>query len=207
MLVFDIGANIGKWSIANIDNVNQIIAVEASPKTFGQLKEKCNSKQNILPLNYAVCNNNGKDIVFYESNSDCISTLNIDWLNNPISRFYKHSNFTEIICKTITLDMLIEQYGKPQFIKVDVEGAEFDCISSLTQKIDLLCFEWASELKEISFKCIDYLSTLGFNKFYIQNGDSYTFRPSEEQFYDINLLKENLSKTRLKIDWGMIWCK
>jgi hypothetical protein len=102
---------------------------------------------------------------------------------------------------------LIQLYGKPNLIKVDVEGSEYECISSLTQKVDTLCFEWASETINNSIKCLEYLQTLGFDKFYIQNEDNYTFVPEQHSYYDIIFTKENLSKTIPKKDWGMIWCK
>ena len=98
-------------------------------------------------------------------------------------------------------------YGLPDLIKIDVEGGEYECISSLTQKVKLLCFEWASEVNSITFKCIDYLFTIGFTQFYIQDGDHYTFRPDDNSFYDIHITKNKLLITKEKIDWGMIWCK
>ena len=135
-----------------------------------------------------------------------MSTINKEWLTNPTSRFYNHP-YTEIICKTISIDKLIEQYGIPHLIKIDVEGGEYDCIQSLTQKVKLLCFEWASETNDITFNCIDYLSNIGFTQYYMQHGDNYVFRPQDNDFYNISTVKQNLSTTTPKWDWGMIWCK
>ncbi len=89
-------------------------------------------------------------------------------------------------------------------IKIDVEGGEYECITSLNQKVKMLCFEWASEVNDITFKCIDYLLNLGFTQFYIQNEDNYLFRPQDNDFYTI---KKELSNTIPKQNWGMIWCK
>jgi FkbM family methyltransferase len=203
MTYFDIGSNIGKWALANIDKCNKIISVEASPITFNKLVAHTNHNK-IIPLNYAVCNNNGEDIVFYHADADTLSTLNKDWLTSKESRFYNYT-YTQITCKTITIDKLIEIYGIPDLIKIDVEGGEYECISSLTKKVDQLCFEWASEVNEITFKCLDYLFTLGFTQFYLQFTDEYTFRPVEH--YDINIVKDKLNNTIPKHDWGMIWCK
>ena len=36
-MFFDIGANIGKWSLSNVNNCEKIIAIEASPYTFKRL--------------------------------------------------------------------------------------------------------------------------------------------------------------------------
>lgn len=157
-------------------------------------------------LIFAVCNNNCNDITFYHATCDTLSTLNKDWLASSESRFYNQP-FTEIKCKTITIDKLINLYGKPDLIKIDVEGGEFECISSLTQKVDLLCFEWASETNDITIKSLDYLSNLGFTSFYIQNEDHYTFRPIDTNFYDLLTAKNILSNTIPKQDWGMLWCR
>ena len=202
-MFFDIGANIGRWSMENIHSCDKIICVEASPRTFSKLISNC-SNDSIIKLNYAVCNNDGKDITFYHADCDVLSTLNKDWLTQESSRF-NNTRFTAIQCKTITLDKLIEIYGKPSLIKIDVEGGEFDCVTSLTQKVDLLCFEWASEVNPITFKCLDYLATLGFQQFYVQMEDTYTFRPSV--FYSIDTAKAILEGTTAKVHWGMVWAK
>jgi FkbM family methyltransferase len=204
-MYFDIGANIGKWSLANINQCKKIITIEASPITFNKLVDNCKNDKIIL-LNYAVCNNNGNDITFYQAESDTLSTINKEWLTAESSRFYNH-RYTEINCKTITIDKLIEQYGLPDMIKIDVEGGEYECICSLTQKVKLLCFEWASETNIITFNCIDYLYNLGYTQYYIQIFDDYSFRPQDNDFYDINTIKTKLSNTIPKEDWGMIWCK
>jgi FkbM family methyltransferase len=204
-MYFDIGSNIGRWSLANINLCDKIISIEASPITFNRLANNCKNDKIIL-LNYAVCNNNGNDITFYQADWDVLSTINKDWLTMDTSRFYNQP-YTETTCKTITIDKLIEQYGLPDLIKIDVEGGEYECILSLTQKVKLLCFEWASEVNDITFKCIDYLLNLGYTQFYIQNCDNYSFRPQDNDFYDINAIKTKLSNTTPKNDWGMIWCK
>jgi hypothetical protein len=42
---------------------------------------------------------------------------------------------------TITLDLLIEKYGVPDFIKIDVEGFEEKVLHGLSQRISFLSFE------------------------------------------------------------------
>jgi FkbM family methyltransferase len=204
-MFFDIGANIGSWTLANIERCDKIVTVEASPITFEKLVNNIKNDKIIL-LNYAVCNNNGNDITFYQANCDVLSTINKSWLTSETSRFYNQP-YTEITCKTITIDKLIQQYGLPDLIKIDVEGGEYECVSSLTYKVNLLCFEWASETNDITLKCIDYLFNLGYTQYYIQNGDNYTFIPQDNDFYDISSIKSKLSNTKPKHDWGMIWCK
>ena len=86
-MYLDIGANIGKWSVANISSTNKIVAVEASPTTFGILQQNMQHYPQITCLNYAVCANNEQDIVFYEADFNTLSTINKDWLTLETSRF------------------------------------------------------------------------------------------------------------------------
>jgi hypothetical protein len=46
---------------------------------------------------------------------------------------------------------------------------------------------------------------LGYNEFFVQYEDEYTFTPSK--FNTLNEVKEELSKTIDRLDWGMIWAK
>jgi FkbM family methyltransferase len=202
-LCFDIGANVGAWSLKNIDKYDKIIAVEADENTFAKIKQNVLHNNKILPINYAACDSKEEYINFYRCDSDVLSTLNKDWLDGGKSRF--NLNYTEILCKTISIDKLIKLYGMPELIKIDVEQGEYDCIKSLTQKVDTLCFEWASEFFEISLNCLNYLYKLGFRMFFVQFTDDYIFRPTE--YYNIETAKQILGNTTPKHEWGMVWCK
>jgi FkbM family methyltransferase len=203
-LCFDIGANIGRWAIANSNDFNKIISVEASKNTFIKLSENIKQYNNIVALNYAVCSSSDEYVNFYYAESDVLSSLNEKWVNGSESRF--KVNYTTEICKTISIDKLIEQYGLPEFIKIDVESYEFDCIKTLSKKIDILCFEWASENLDVALNCLNHLYKLGFTSFYIQmNSDEYKFRPYT--YTSINNVKNILINTTPKSEWGMIWCK
>ena len=37
--------------------------------------------------------------------------------------------------------------------------------------------------------------------------DDYSFRPNDNEFYDISTTKTKLINTIPKQHWGMIWCK
>lgn len=208
MIAFDIGANIGRWTYANLNNYSKIIAIEASPSTYQYLRNNLESYKNCECLNYVVSNNDNKPISFYECDSIVLSTINKEWFDNEKSRFYKH-NYVERVYNSITIDKLIEIYGIPDLIKIDVELGEFNVISSLNQKVPLLCFEWASEFNEITFNCLDYLVNLGFTEFYLQFSDTYDFKPNDNEYISLELIKEELKKTIPKKHehFGMIWCK
>lgn len=209
MLLFDIGANIGNWTLANIGD-NKIICVEASPTTFEKLIHNVQNKGNIIPLNYAVSDVSTDTVIFYESNSNILSTLDKKWLEDSRSRFGINSPFggyvphKEINVKTITLDKLITTYGIPDLLKIDVEGAENIVLRSLTSKAKLICFEWASEWNVETIECIDHLVKIGYNQFHVQNQDTYNYRPNEFE-HTSSSIKDYLRSTTPMVEWGMIW--
>lgn len=205
-MIFDIGANIGKWTLENINSGDKFICIEASPSTFNKLFSNLGNNQKVTLLNYAICDNNGEDIKFYDCDCNTLSTINKAWLTDETSRFYNYG-YKEISVKTLSIDNLIEKYGIPKLIKIDTEGGEFECLKSLSVKVEDLCFEWASETNEITFKCLDHLKNLGFSKFYIQDCDEYTFRPNNSEYKDFEIVKSELLTKIPKKDWGMIWCK
>jgi FkbM family methyltransferase len=208
MLIFDIGANIGKYSSTFAKNSeNTIISVEASPNTFNILKVNMLPFTNVTALEYAVCNSKEPYITFYNCQSHTLSTLDINWLTSSDSRFGDHGGrFNEIQVKTISLDALIEKYGIPDILKIDVEGAEEQVIKSLSQKVPVLLFEWAAEWKDSLKRAIDHLTSLGFSRFHVQKEDMYSYYPPDFELTS-DECKMLLDISTIKIDWGMIWAK
>jgi len=204
-ICFDIGANIGDWSLKNINNYTKIVSVEASERTFDKLSKNVESFQTIVPINYAVCHSKEEFIKFYHCRNDVLSTLNKKWLEGGVSRF--NDPYTEILCKTISIDKLVKIYGIPDLIKIDVESAELECIKSMSKKYNDVCFKWASEFLDNTFNRLNHVYKLGYRKFYIQmNNDEYTFRPNENDYFDIQKVKEILCRTMPKHELGIIWC-
>lgn len=208
MLLFDIGANIGAWARANSSPGIRIISVEASPITYSQLRANVSGVSGVTALHYAVSPTSEPTVTFYHCNAaNTLSTLDKEWLSSSDSRFgYCKSSITEVSVPAITIDKLIETYGMPDLLKVDVEGAENIVLQSLTQKTPLICFEWASEWREKNIQCIDRLASLGFTEFALQYEDNYTFRPSvfDKSAADIIHI---ISNTTPKKEWGMIWAR
>lgn len=208
MLIFDIGANIGRYSLTfAVNPENTIISVEASPNTFNMLKINMSPFTNVTALDYAVSNSKEPYITFYNCQSDTLSTLDINWLTSSESRFGDHQGrFSPIQVKAITLDALIEKYGVPDILKIDVEGAEEQVIRSLSKKVPILLFEWAAEWKDSLKLAIDHLTSLGFTKFHVQKEDKYSYYPLD---FDLtsDQCKQVLEASVNKVDWGMIWAK
>ena len=61
------------------------------PIHLKNLVKNCEKNDKIICLNYAVCNNNGKDITFYDAGTNSgISTINKRWLTRSFIKVCQH---------------------------------------------------------------------------------------------------------------------
>ena len=73
---------------------------------------------------------------------------------------------------TTTLDRLIEQFGVPAFVKIDVEGSEPAVLAGLGRPVPALSFEYLPRALEEVQACLARLITLGPYQFNWSVGES-----------------------------------
>jgi hypothetical protein len=74
-----------------------------------------------------------------------------------------------------TLDALVDKYGAPAFIKVDVEGFEEEALQGLAHAVKALSFEFTTIQRDVALACIERCITLGYARFNAALGESQTF--------------------------------
>lgn len=74
-----------------------------------------------------------------------------------------------------TLDALVHQYGRPAFIKIDVEGFEAEVLAGLSTPVPSLSFEWLAETMPVALACVERLERLGPYRFNVSKGESMRF--------------------------------
>jgi len=99
---------------------------------------------------------------------------------------------------------LVKIYGKPNLVKIDVEGYEYEVMLGLTQKLNDICFEWAEEQYENINKTCLHLKSLGYENFGCIYNDDYLIRPTTFSSWIDCDIHNNISSNR-KMNWGMIW--
>lgn len=205
--IYDIGANIGKFTEVNIDKyINcEFIVVEANPNLIPVLEKKFESIKNIKILNLCVSDSDGF-VDFYISEADTISTASKEWINE--SRFNNFKYNSPIKVKSVSIDSMMIEYGESDYTKIDVEGYEYTIIKGIEKYIGLISFEWAEEMILDIKNSLFHLNSIGYKEFYITYNDDYKFIPDFYISYNdiISELDNNLDDKR-KEKWGMIFSK
>ena len=131
----DIGANIGIFPIYYCDKVKQIISFEAEPENFSLFKRniELNNVKNCYIYNCAVVWDDRKETSFY---------LNTKKNKGSHSMLIKGGR-DEITVNCLNINDIIETH-KPNKLKIDIEGGEYELIKSIKNwnNIKELIFEY-----------------------------------------------------------------
>ena len=204
-ILYDVGANEGKYTEINLNKFDKYILVEANPLLAEKLRQKYKTNTAIHIVE-AIASNKESE-TFYISNADTISTSDTEWIRQ--SRFSNNYTWRPVEgIQTVSLDRLISIYGEPTLLKIDVEGYEYNVLQSLTKKVKLLCFEWAEEKKEEILLSLEYLHNQNYTRFHLQMEDKYDYVVDDadwcdfRKMYDLMNVSCNINRKEI---WGMLW--
>jgi len=161
-LCFDVGANIGDYTAALKSAGARVVAIEPQPSCLRELRARFSGDKKVILVPFAL---GGTERVarFYIRQHHETSSLIENWESAESNDYLE-----KIDIPVKTLEGLFKAYGKPRYIKIDVEGSEMEILSALQSKIDLLSFEYhltpsdyASKMKVIEM--LERFGSLSFN--------------------------------------------
>ena len=172
-LVFDIGLNNGDDAAYYLHLGYRVVGIEANPLLAAQCSQRFEREIRVGQMkvvNAGILREPG-EFTFYRSlQNDGWSTFKPDFNEEP-------GNWEELRVSCTTTKQLIEDHGQPYFIKVDIQGADFQVLETLTP---------ATAPAYISLEInstdpfIDSLVRLGYSAFKFVDGE--TFRPTPPIF-------------------------
>jgi FkbM family methyltransferase len=142
-LVFDIGANLGTLTRVFESIGAKVIAVEPNPDCLRHI-ELTTSTESVKTLQAAIGEKGGLGVIQVSDRKDKMSSLSESWreaMSNENSHFvglWKR----ELTVPIVTLDSMVERFGRPFYVKIDVEGYEEQVLKGLSYCPPLLSFEF-----------------------------------------------------------------
>lgn len=156
-LVFDIGANIGRMTYQYLALGALVVAVEPqSVCVKEELVPRFGDDDRVIIVHKACGAEEGEATITTYGHGSTISTcvpnyywqIGGPWQNTP------HDGRETV--EMTTLDALIETYGVPDFIKIDVEGYERQVLAGLSQFVPL-SFEFHPFFADAALACMSRL--------------------------------------------------
>jgi FkbM family methyltransferase len=200
--VFDVGANLGDKAQWFVDRGARVIAVEPQPKLIDHLKLRFSDNQLVTIVSKGLAEQAG-ELTMSISDNHVLSTFSEDW---KIGRFKNEKWNEHVRVPVTTLDELINEFGHPRYVKVDVEGYEKQVIDGLNQKTGVISFEFTAEYIERAADICSKLRSIGYRHFNIGLGERTDFAfpakwpTSEEVLKILRVLSE-----REPLLWGDIY--
>jgi len=190
LVIFDIGANYGWYSLvfSKMHPNMQIYAFEPIPATFNYLKKNIilNNCESIKIFNNGLSNETGTiDFYFYPELSGNASLANVSG----------RKDVQIIPCSVKKLDEFVEENNvHPDFIKCDVEGAEFLVFQGgyeTIKKYRPMIFsemlrKWSAKFNYHPNRIINFLKDLGYRCFIPHNGQMKEFFEMDENTGETN---------------------
>src|SRR5580704_8306608 len=163
-LVFDIGANVGHYALIFRSLRAQVVAVEPQAGLVAGLRWRFGGHQDMQIVQAAVGSTKATAVLHKAPNQSEIASLRADV--GERSRFAASHHFSEAeTVPVVTLDSLLQQFGRPDFCKIDVEGFECEVLAGLSQPLPLLSLEFNREFWNETKRCLARLGELGDYRF------------------------------------------
>jgi FkbM family methyltransferase len=189
-VIFDIGANIGYYSLnlALSRRKSLVFAFEPIPETFGLLRRNVsmNAVFNIKINNFALSDMSGENVLYYYAEHSG---------NASLSNLTGRSDVQEILCKSHTLDSFVAiNECRLDFMKVDVEGAELKVLTGGLETIKRfrpiifaeILRKWSSKFGYDPNEIFDLLRSLGYCSFVVDRFCLRQFDRMDEDTMETN---------------------
>ncbi|QLE40326.1 FkbM family methyltransferase [Nostoc sp. C052] len=168
-LIIDVGVHTGEDTEFYLKKGFRVVGIEAHPELYEATKKRLNlyiEKGQLTLLNIAVSPKD-EPVTFYANLERSFwGTTSPDWAIRNKCSFDAPS--IEITVEGRRFERILEEFGIPYYLKVDIEGADLLCIQALRQfntKPQFLSIEstktsWKELLEEFAL-----LKELGYHKF------------------------------------------
>ena len=191
-LAFDIGAHIGDRAGSFLRLGASVVVVEPQPRVFRALRLLYGKNPHATLRCAAVGAAAGTLDMFVNSDNPAVTTASADLISAAQRSVQWEGQIWDqnIKVPVTTLDQLIQMHGRPDFVKIDVEGYECDVLMGLTAALPALSFEFTTIQKDVALRCLKQLARLGHYTYNVSIGE--THRLKYDDWVDADTMSRDL---------------
>jgi FkbM family methyltransferase len=162
-LVFDVGAHAGNRARAFAAIGCRVVAVEPQPDFARLLRAMFKGSRAVTVIEAAVGARVGRSSLSISERTPTVTTLDEGWREaRGWEPDFSHVTWdARVDVDTTTLDVLIERFGMPAFVKIDVEGGEPTVLAGLSRPVPALSFEYLPRALDYARRCTERLDQIG----------------------------------------------
>jgi FkbM family methyltransferase len=174
-LVFDVGAHVGTRARAMHAAGARVVALEPQHPFAGFLRRTLPG--GITLVEAAAGSSETSAEMAVSSRHPTVSSMRADFVQGAANApGFDHVRWdrTQRV-RMVTLDGLIDRFGIPRYVKIDVEGFEIEVLAGLSQPVPIVSVEFLPAFPHLTHAVIDRLSDLGDYRFNPVMGESAGF--------------------------------
>ena len=166
---YDIGANFGFYTYLALEFCKEVHVFEPLEECIHSLKMNLQNVNNVFLNECALSDKEGLINIYIPKKLYGLSTIKSNLLTS------KDITIREVFSTTLDKYIYEQKHTPPTFVKIDVEGAEFEILTGATKFLNenspIISLEVWSKTNngELSMKAVNFLRNLGYKSYFIKD--------------------------------------